>query len=330
MPGKDKRIILTGGAGFIGSAFLHFLNEQGITNIVVVDNLGSSEKWRNLVGKQFAEIVQKEAFFSWLERQEEKFDAIVHLGACSSTLETNANYLLENNVHYSQKLISYAIKQGIRMIYASSAATYGDGSAGFSDDHSKLFSLRPLNIYGYSKHLVDLWAYREGYLDKVVALKYFNVFGPNEYHKGAMTSALYKMVPQIRESGSAKLFKFTKSRGETEDFADGEQRRDFLYVKDAAKMTALFLDNEATGIFNVGMGSANTWNYLAKTLFAALGLPERISYIDMPKELQGKYQNYTCAEMKKFLEVAPQFKFTPLHEAIFDYVQNYLPEEKRW
>ena len=245
-------------------------------------------------------------------------------------METDAGYLLANNVHYSQKLMEYAVKAQIRFIYASSAATYGDGSSGFSDDSSKLLSLKPLNMYGFSKHLVDLWALQEGFLDKVVGLKYFNIFGPNEYHKGAMTSALFKMVPEIKNSGTAKLFKFTKSKGEVENFADGQQSRDFLYVKEAVKMTAAFLDSKETGLFNIGMGSSSSWNYLAKTLFAALSLEERIEYIDMPPQLIGKYQNYTCADMKKFFQAFPHYKMQPLSQGIFDYVQNYLLPEKTW
>lgn len=326
----NKLIIITGGAGFIGSALVRFLNDQGITNILIADNLGSTEKWKNLVGKSFSQIIHKDALFSWLEGRESEIEAIIHLGACSSTMETDANYLLKNNVHYTQKLIEYAVKANIRFIYASSAATYGDGSRGFSDNESALSELKPLNMYGYSKHLVDLWAHKEGYLDKIVGLKYFNIFGPNEYHKGPMTSALFKMVPQIKSTGIAKLFKFTKSKGEIEDFADGDQARDFLYVKDAVKMTALFLDNNVGGIFNIGMGEANTWNYLAKTLFAALGMKERIEYIDMPPQLLGKYQNYTLADMKKFKALFPDFKMEALQTAIFDYVQNYLIPEQTW
>lgn len=326
----NKLIIITGGAGFIGSALVRFLNDQGITNILIVDNLGSTEKWKNLVGKSFSQIIHKDDLFSWLETRESEIEAIIHLGACSSTMETDANYLLKNNVHYTQKLIAYAVKAGIRFIYASSAATYGDGSRGFSDNEKSLSELKPLNMYGYSKHLVDLWAHKEGYLDKIVGLKYFNIFGPNEYHKGPMTSALFKMVPQIKSTGVAKLFKFTKSKGEIEDFADGEQARDFLYVKDAVKMTALFLDNNVGGIFNIGMGEANSWNYLAKTLFAALGMKGHIEYIDMPPQLLGKYQNYTLADMKKFKALFPDFKMQSLERAIFDYVQNYLIPEQTW
>lgn len=327
---SDKLIIVTGGAGFIGSAVIQVLNERGYTNILVVDNLGSSEKWKNLVGKEFSHLLHKAALFPWLDGREEEIEAIIHLGACSSTMESDANYLLENNVHYTQTLAEYAIKAEIRFIYASSAATYGDGSQGFSDDHEKLRRLKPLNMYGYSKHLVDLWAYREGLLDRIVGLKYFNIFGPNEYHKGPMTSALYKMLPQIRENGSARLFKFVKGETETEVFADGEQRRDFLYVKDAARMTVDFLETDVNGIFNIGYGRPHTWNFVARKLFEALKLPPRLVYVDMPEELLGKYQNYTCAEMDKFKKLFPRFEATDLGEAIIEYVRDYLSTGKRW
>lgn len=327
---SDKLIIVTGGAGFIGSAVIQVLNERGYTNILVVDNLGSSEKWQNLVGKQFSHLLHKSQLFSWLEGREDEIDAIIHLGACSSTMETDANYLLENNVHYTQKLAEYALKAEIRFIYASSAATYGDGSQGFSDDHEKLCHLKPLNMYGYSKHLVDLWAYREGLLDQVVGLKYFNIFGPNEYHKGPMTSALYKMLPQIRESGAARLFKFVKGEGETEVFADGEQRRDFLYVKDAARMTVDFLEKDVGGIFNIGYGRPHTWNFVARKLFEAVKLPVHIEYVDMPKPLLGKYQNYTSADMGKFKKLFPHFEATDLGETIIEYVRDYLIPGRRW
>ena len=330
MANKHKLIIVTGGAGFIGSALIRFLNDQGITNILVVDDLGKSEKWKNLIGKQFSQIIHKDRLFTWLEGKEAELGAIFHLGACSNTMEVDAGYLLANNVHYSQKLIEYAVKAQIRFIYASSAATYGDGKAGFSDDSSKLLDLKPLNMYGFSKHLVDLWALKEGFLDKIVGLKYFNIFGPNEDHKGAMTSALFKMVPEIKNTGVVKLFKFTKSKGEIESYADGEQSRDFLYVKEAVKMTASFLGSKETGLFNIGMGASSTWNYLAKTLFIALGIEERMEYIDMPSQLIGKYQNYTCADMKKFFQAFPNYKMEPLSQGVFDYIQNYILPGEKW
>ncbi len=327
---RDKLIIVTGGAGFIGSCLIRLLNDRGYTNIVVVDNLGSSEKWKNLVGKRFIDILHKNQFFSWLVGREDEIGAIFHLGACSNTMEFDANYLLENNTHYTMRLCEWAVKHEIRFIYASSAATYGDGSNGFSDDENRLDELQPLNMYGYSKHLVDLWMKAQGLLDQVVGLKYFNIFGPNEYHKGPMASVFCKMVPQILEHGVVRLFKYSPNPSDLDRFGDGEQARDFLYGKDAARMTLGFLESSTCGLFNIGFGHPHTWNHLAKTVFEALDQPVNIEYVDMPAELQGKYQNYTCAEMEKFERAFPAHRLTSFEEAIFDYVRNYLVGGKTW
>lgn len=321
---KDKYIVVTGGAGFIGSGVIRILNDQGFKNIIVVDNLGRSEKWRNLVGKKFLDVIHKDSLFEWLEGHERDIEAFIHLGACSSTVEQDANYLLENNYRYSVWLAEYALANGHRFIYASSAATYGDGSSGFSDDHGSLEELRPLNMYGYSKHLFDLWLKEQKLLDKVVGLKYFNVFGPNEYHKGRMGSAILKMVPDALNNGKISLFKSSES----EKYGDGEQVRDFIYVKDAARMTVSFLTNDRTGIFNIGTGMPMTWNALGNAVIQAVGKPVEIEYIPLPGDLQGVYQNYTCASMEKsqgWLE--PTFT---LEEAIKDYVQNYLLPKTYW
>lgn len=313
-------IVVTGGAGLIGSCLVRHLNEQGRSNLVIVDNLGKSEKWKNLVRKNFEEIVHKDDLFTWLEGREKDIEAIIHLGACSSTVETDCNYLLENNTRFSMRLATYALKQGIRFIYASSAATYGDGALGFSDDEHLLECLAPLNMYGYSKHLFDLWLKRRGALDKVVGLKYFNVFGPNEYHKGRMGSALLKMVPDALTKGSISLFK----SNDPQHFSDGEQLRDFLYVKDAAAMTAAFLDNDLTGIYNVGAGQARSWNDLARSMTTSLPRPFTIEYVDMPADLAKKYQNYTCADMSKWQKASlPSAAYT-LEKAVEDYLTHYL------
>lgn len=326
----DKLIVLTGGAGFIGSAVLRQLNDMGLSNIVVVDNLGLTDKWKNLNGKQFQEILHKDHLFDWLQGKESEIEAFIHLGACSDTMEFNANYLLQNNYAYTVKLAEYALKYNHRFIYASSAATYGDGSRGFSDDVELLESFRPLNMYGYSKHLFDLWAKRQGVLDRIVGLKYFNIFGPNENHKGRMASAVYKMVPQVKEDGVIRLFKYVSTTLDSDRYQDGEQCRDFLYVKDAAKMTVSFLDKDFGGIFNIGQGHPYTWNYLAKLVFDALYLPLNIEYIDMPDELKGQYQNYTCAEMDKYEKYFPLHQTTSLENAVFDYVRGYLLPGTRW
>lgn len=320
---QRKWIVVTGGAGFIGSALVRHLNDLGKRNLILVDNLGSSEKWKNLVGKQFHTLLHKDQLFSWLEGKGKQIEAILHLGACSSTVETNANYLLENNTHYSIRLAQFAFDHQIRFIYASSAATYGDGALGFSDDHALLERYLPLNMYGYSKHLFDLWLKEEGHLDKVVGLKYFNVYGPNEYHKGRMCSAIVKMVPDSLKEGRIRLFKSNAP----ELFGDGEQKRDFIYVKDVVALTASFLESGECGIFNVGAGEAQTWNRLANAVIRALDRPVRIEYIEMPEDLMRKYQNYTCADMSKATQRG-LFKLRySLEEGVEDYIRNYLLKE---
>lgn len=326
---QDKFIIVTGGAGFIGSAVLRYLNDNGFSQIVVVDELGTSEKWKNLVGKQFAEILEKDQLLPWLEGREEEIQAFIHLGACSTTVEADAAYLLINNYQYTQRLAEYALKHGHCFIYASSAATYGDGSHDFCDDHELLDSLQPLNMYGYSKHLFDLWAKRQGVLDQMVGLKYFNVFGPNEYHKGRMASGAFHFFNQVRKEGVVRLFESS----EPERFAHGDQVRDFIYVKDAARMTCAFLDPHCPdrGIFNIGTGQPGTWNTVAKAVFHSLEQKENIEYIPMPKDLVGKYQSYTCADMSKHHQSSLlDSQTTDLFDAVVDYCQNYLMQDKRW
>lgn len=324
---EDQLIVVTGGAGFIGSCVIHYLNEQGMTNIVIVDELGKTEKWRNLVGKRIADVIPKHQFFQWLEGREGLIEAFIHLGACTSTVETDASYLLENNYRFSQRLAEYAMKNEQRFIYASSAATYGNGEEGFSDDQSKLEIFRPLNMYGLSKHLFDLWLKREGLLDQVVGLKYFNVFGPNEWHKGRMASAILHMLPVAQKEGVVRLFKSS----EPERFADGEQKRDFIYVKDVARMTCAFLQNDAYGIYNIGRGVAASWNDVANALFKALDKPAKIEYIPMPSDLIGKYQNYSCADMRKTNKVLKDTaRCMALEDSVIDYVKNHLLPSKTW
>lgn len=323
----DQLIVVTGGAGFIGSGVIRHLNDKGMNNIVVVDELGTTEKWKNLVKKQVVEVLDKSQFFDWLEGRPDAIEAFIHLGACTSTVETDASYLLENNYRFSMRLAEYAFVNEKRFIYASSAATYGDGSEGFVDDESKLDTLAPLNMYGLSKHLFDLWLKNQGALNKVVGLKYFNVFGPNEYHKGRMASAITHILPTAQKEGAIRLFKSSDPK----NFGDGDQKRDFIYVKDVARMTCAFLENDATGIYNIGSGHAGTWNQVAQGVFKALNKPANIQYIDMPADLIGKYQNYTCADMKKTHAVLGKTAHCmPLEDSVVDYVSNYLLPQKTW
>lgn len=323
---QNRRIILTGGAGFIGSGVLRYLNEQGVDDVVVVDDLGATEKWKNLVQKQFVEIVPIQELFQWLRGRESEIRAFIHLGACSDTTETNAEYLLENNFRYSVRLAEYALSHGHRFLYASSAATYGDGSQGFSDAHEAIHSLQPLNMYGYSKQLFDQWVLRQGVAEQVVGLKYFNVFGPNEDHKGRMASAIRKLFPGVSRGESLKLF-----QSSSPDFPHGDQKRDFIYVKDAVRMTCAFLEISAGGIFNIGRGEATTWNRLGRALFQALGKKEKIEYIPMPEDLVGKYQNYTCADMNKTRKALDaEAECMGIEESVAEYVQQYLMPGQRW
>lgn len=314
-------IVVTGGAGLIGSAVVWKLNQLGCDDICIVDHLGESDKWRNLAPLRFRDYIEKNEFLPLLG--DEKFrhvEAVFHLGACSSTTERDASYLIQNNFEYSKRLARFALERQARFIYASSAATYGDGTLGFSDDHAMMHRLRPLNAYGYSKQLFDLWLLRNGLMDQVVGLKYFNVFGPNEHHKGEMRSVVLKAFEQIAETGGMTLF-----RSHHQDYADGEQLRDFVYVKDAADMTVFFMaQTTATGIYNIGTGTARSWNDLAKALFAALGKELQVTYVDMPEHIRPRYQYYTCADASKLKATEYAGTITPLEEAVSGYVKNYL------
>jgi len=321
-------IVVTGGAGFIGSALIAGLNAKGLDDILVVDRLGCDQRWKNLRNLSFADYVDKDDFLEMVlaSKAPPGIDTILHMGACSDTTETDAAYLMKNNYEYTKLLAQWAAGSGIRFIYASSAATYGDGSRGFSDNEAKLHTLRPLNMYGYSKHLFDLWAGRTALLDKIVGLKYFNVFGPNEYHKADMRSFILKAFEQITETGKVRLFKSCNT-----DYGDGEYVRDFIYIKDAVDMTLFFLDNRRTaGLFNIGTGEPRTWNDMVKAVFAAMGKRPDIEYIEMPQQLRSQYQYYTCADITKLRNAGYQKPTMPLEEAIRDYIRQYLAGGTRY
>ncbi len=324
---QKEPIIITGAAGFIGSALVRHLNEQGLQNLLLVDDLKTGQKWKNIVGKTFIDLISKEDLFDYLDTNPE-ISAIFHLGACSDTQQQDASYLLENNYHYSMHLATWALEQGVRFVSASSAATYGDGFWGFQDDEEKLQALRPINMYAFSKHLFDLWLKRENLFSKVVSLKFFNVFGPNEYHKGHMSSMIFKMYEKALKGEAIGLFK----SNDPENFQDGEQKRDFVYVKDVVQMTASFIfeNKNISGLFNIGSGKASTWNEVAENLFLALGKKPNIKYVNMPPDLSRQYQNFTQADMSKFKNQCQDFNSTSLKDAIFDYVQNYLLKGKNY
>jgi ADP-L-glycero-D-manno-heptose 6-epimerase len=315
-------LIVTGGSGFIGSATIAGLNAKGVEDILIVDILGKDEKWKNLRNLRFADYLEADDFLEIITAG--KFalpvEAVLHFGACSSTTETDASYLIRNNFEYSKAITVFALDKKARFIYASSAATYGDGSKGFSDDEGHLEELEPLNMYGYSKQMFDLWALRQGLLKKIVGLKYFNVFGPNEYHKGEMRSFVIKGFEQIRQTGKVKLFK-----SHNPQYGDGRQMRDFLYIKDAVDMTLFFFDNKkSNGIFNIGSGLARTWLDLAEALFAAMNLQPNIEFIDTPQEIRQKYQYFTQADITKLRKAGFDKQPMSLELAVKDYVQNYL------
>ena len=325
----EGRILVTGGAGFIGSALVAALNQRGISEIVITDLLGSDEKWRNLTPLKFADYLEADDFRKRIGQNQAAlgdFSAVFHLGACSATTEKNASYLIDNNFNVTKELAAWSLAKNIRFIYASSAATYGDGAQGMDDQDPNLGRLRPLNMYGYSKHLFDQHAQRKGWLDRIVGVKYFNVFGPNEDHKGDMRSLVNKAYEQIRTTGRVGLFKSYHP-----DFKDGEQMRDFLYVKDAVEMTLHFAESATTagGLFNLGSGDANTWLKLTRAIFSALNLPPQIDFIEMPEALKGKYQYYTKADITKLRTTGYRRTMTPLEDAIRDYVQNYLATNRR-
>lgn len=314
------KVIVTGAAGFIGSCLVRMLNNRGITDVIAVDEIQSTDRWRLLSNKMYSEYIHKDRFLMLLQQYSGKITHVIHMGACSSTTERNFDYLYQNNVEYSKALWDFCVQEYIPFIYASSAATYGDGKNGFCDTDD-INNLRPLNGYGYSKQLFDQWVEKQNKRPKqYVGLKFFNVYGPNEYYKEDMTSVVCKAYRQILQTGEMGLFRSYHSQ-----YEDGGQLRDFIYVKDVCKVISYLMDHtEVNGIFNLGTGKARSFFDLVSATFKAMGVPTNIKFIDMPDHLKKKYQYYTQADMNKLRDAGYTSSFFSLEDGVKDYVQNYL------
>jgi len=316
--------IVTGGAGFIGNVMVWKLNQLGITDILIVDHLGDGNKWKNLVRRKYSDYMHRDQFLDLISsgRLDARVDGIFHMGACSATTEKNADFLMANNYRYTKVLGEWALEHDARFIYASSAATYGNGTLGFRDDLDTMQKLVPLNMYGYSKQVYDLHAHRNGLLDKIAGIKFFNVFGPNEYHKGDMSSVVFKSFNQITETGMVKLF-----RSANPAYKDGEQLRDFVYVKDCVDVLWWLYENkQVNGIFNLGTGVARSWKDLVSAVFSSMKLPVKIEFVDMPPGLKKAYQYFTLADMSRLRESGCPVEFRSLEAAVQDYVCGYLSQ----
>lgn len=319
-------ILVTGGSGFIGSATVWELNSRGIENIIISDHLGVSAKWKNLRALKFDDYYEKDDILEHIifDTLPHKLECVIHMGACSSTSENDCSYLAYNNYEYTKVLADYCMRKDIKFIYASSAATYGDGSSGFSDDENLLETLRPLNMYGYSKQMFDLYAKRKGYFDKITGIKFFNVYGPNEHHKGDMSSKIYKAYHEILQTGRISLFKSGNS-----SYGDGDFVRDFVYVKDCARIVCdLSVSKSISGIFNLGSGKARSWNDLAKAVFAGMDVPVNIEYFNMPDNIKDQYQYFTQSDNSKLMSIDLNIDFCTLESGIEDYIKNYMAKGK--
>jgi ADP-L-glycero-D-manno-heptose 6-epimerase len=328
-------IVVTGAAGFIGSCIVARLNELNINDLILVDNMHDQKSPRetscpkrfNIENKKYSQYLDKKEFLDLIISNKLKKDikCIIHMGACSSTTLQDAEYFLKNNYEYTVALAKWALKNNVRFIYASSAATYGDGSIGYNDDEDTIRKCSPLNLYGESKQKFDQWVLDNSVINKVVGLKFFNVFGPNEYHKGDMKSVIAKAYANVVEKGQMSLF-----RSNRDDYSDGDQKRDFVYVKDAVAMVLFFLEHpDVNGIYNVGTGVARSWNDLANSLFTAVGCKGKINYIDMPKELHERYQYFTQANISKIRSAGYKNRIHKLEDAILDY-SSYLKDHRYW
>ncbi|HXH76310.1 MAG TPA: ADP-glyceromanno-heptose 6-epimerase [Bacteriovoracaceae bacterium] len=319
-------ILITGAAGFIGSVIVKHLNDLGFQDLLLCDHFESGDKWRNLRGLKFDSFVQVENLFTHPQwKKPGAFKAIYHMGACSDTTQNDMDFLYQNNTEFTNKLLELATTKSCPIVYASSAATYGSGDEGYSDDHKGISKLKPLNKYGYSKHLSDEWILRQKKKPKVwFGVKFFNVFGPQEYHKGKMSSVVFQSFNQIKGVGEVKLFKSHRP-----DFKDGEQLRDFVYVKDVVRAMVELIEAgkkrpALSGIYNLGTGEARSFHDLVKATFKSMDVKPKIQFIDMPAELRNQYQYYTQAEMTKLKKALPKFKFMKLESAVDDYVRNHL------
>lgn len=322
-------LVVTGGAGFIGSVLVWHLNSLGLKDLLLVDHdgLGPAKK-NNLKNKKYLDYLEAGDFLKKLSKGafDGKIKTIFHIGACTDTMEMDKEYLRENNLEYSKKLAQYSVQNNARFLYASSAATYGAGELGYKDDDSLTPKLKPLNPYGESKRLFDLWVLEQGLEKKVAGFKFFNVFGPNEYHKDDMRSVVHKGYQQIKKEGKIRLFKSYRP-----DYGDGEQERDFVYVKDVVKTMMWFYDHkDKNGIFNLGTGVARNWNDLARSIFQALKLPINIEYIEMPENLRKQYQYHTQADLTKLRGTGYAGTFEKLEDSIADYVLNYLEKPDQY
>ena len=328
---KDSIIVVTGAAGFIGSCLTGFLNAKGFTRLILVDDFSEPEKLKNLEGKQFQTKVERELFFEWLATEKPAIDFIFHIGARTDTTEFDYAVHQHLNVDYSQKVWNYCVANNVPMVYASSAATYGSGEQGYNDDHAVVYSLKPLNPYGVSKNEFDKWALQQKDQPPFwTGLKFFNVYGPNEYHKARMASVIWHSFNQINQQGQVKLFKSHK-----EGFKDGQQLRDFVYVKDVLKICYWLMEQWERGegqvasrLYNLGTGKARSFEDLAKSTFSGLDKEPVIEFIDMPIDIRDKYQYFTEANMQKLKDAGYSESFYSLEEGVNDYVRNYLAKGK--
>jgi len=324
---EDKMIVVTGAAGFIGSCLVAHLNNKGLDNLVLVDDFSRKDKVYNLLNKKFRLKVHREQFLEWLEHHYQDIAIIIHLGAKTDTTLHDVHIFKKLNIDYTEDLFDLCTDKSIRLLYASSAATYGNGELGYKDDENLVYQLKPLNPYGVSKNDVDKYIFKsEERPPQYVGLKFFNVYGPNEYHKGRMASVIFHAYNQILSNGQVTLFKSHK-----EGVADGEQMRDFVYVKDVVAVIDFFMEHpEASGLYNLGTGQARSFKDLALAVFDALGLEPKIKYIDTPLSIRDNYQYFTEADMHKLHSISYQQPFFTLEDGVKDYVKNYLEKATTW